>query len=879
MSANTGALKRKHSGKTIKELFTTQSKPNLASTAPLSPTSKRTRRGSSPVASSDIASSPIPIGNMSAADMYHFPSKRADLANQGDVVDITSSPDNSPAKASGQRNAMRKTAPNMHANSGPKRLVVKNFRPTRKVDPRVFLDQTWQKIEKALDTIFHQGDIDFSLEELYRGVENVCRQNMAKDVKERLIIKCRDYVGGSLKAKVKDSLSRANVDVLRATLQAWVTWNSQMKYLDWIFCYLDRAYLLPRHESLREISIGLFRSIIFEHAKLNPRIVDGACDLVTADRVSNDLDGDMFSKTINMFHDMQVYTRHFEPRLMEVSQEYIVKWADTASSEKSLPDYVRSARALMDRELKRVEMFSLPNTTKRELLTLLEDHLISKKESRLTNQDDLADLLETNAIEDLELLYTLLQQRKMGSNLRPGFTKWIEDEGTAIVFNEKEQENMVIQLLSLKRQLDTLWKTSFHRDEELGHGLRESFDKFMNKTKKTSASWGTDNSKTGEMIAKYVDMLLRGGAKAIPAQLSRKAEKPAAVDVEDDKEDGVFDEDTEVNSQLDQVLDLFRFLHGKAVFEAFYKKDLARRLLMGRSASADAERSMLSRLKIECGAGFTANLEQMFRDIELSREEMSSYKNISEERNEKLGLDLNVNVLSASAWPTYPTVPVILPPQIQTAISKFEAHYKIKHSGRKLEFKHALAHCQLKARFPKGLKELVVSSFQAIVLLLFNGREDDEHIDYDYLKQATGLPTAELNRTLQSLACAKVRPLTKHPKGREINDTDTFTLNTSFTDPKYRIKVNTVQLKETAAENKETHERVAADRNYETQAAIVRILKARKRISHAELVSETIKATKNRGTLEVSGIKRNIDRLIEKEFLEREDDGLYAYIA
>jgi cullin-4 len=306
----------------------------------------------------------------------------------------------------------------------------------------------------------------------------------------------------------------------------------------------------------------------------------------------------MFSKTVNMFHEMQVYTRHFEPRLMEISQEYVVKWADAESAEKSLPEYVRSARALMDREMKRVEMFSLPNTTKRELLTLLEDHLISKKESRLINQDDLADLLEENAVEELELLYTLLERRKLGMNLRSGFTKWIEDEGTTIVFNEKEQENMVIQLLSLKRQLDTLWKTAFHRDEELGHGLRESFDKFMNKTKKTSASWGTDNSKTGEMIAKYVDMLLRGGAKAIPTQLSRKADKPAAVVAEDDNEDAVFDEDTEVNSQLDQVLDLFRFLHGKAVFEAFYKKDLARRLLMARSASADAERSMLSRLKI-----------------------------------------------------------------------------------------------------------------------------------------------------------------------------------------------------------------------------------------------------------------------------------------
>lgn len=136
-----------------------------------------------------------------------------------------------------------------------------------------------------------------------------------------------------------------------------------------------------------------------------------------------------------------------------------------------------------------------------------------------------------------------------------------------------------------------------------------------------------------------------------------------------------------------------------------------------------------------------------------------------------------------------------------------------------------------------------------------------------------------MNRTLQSLACAKLRPLTKHPKGREVNVTDTFTLNANFTDPKYRIKINTVQLKETAAENKETHERVAADRNYETQAAIVRILKARKRITHSELVAETIRVTRNRGTLDVSGIKKNIDRLIEKEFLEREDNGMYAYIA
>lgn len=129
----------------------------------------------------------------------------------------------------------------------------------------------------------------------------------------------------------------------------------------------------------------------------------------------------------------------------------------------------------------------------------------------------------------------------------------------------------------------------------------------------------------------------------------------------------------------------------------------------------------------------------MFKDIELSREEMSTYKSILEERKEKQPLDLTVNVLSAAAWPTYPTVPVIVPPTIKSILDKFTKHYTEKHSGRKLDWKHALAHCQIKAKFPRGNKELVVSSFQAIVLLLFNDVKEDEHIDYNYLLEATGL--------------------------------------------------------------------------------------------------------------------------------------------
>lgn len=75
------------------------------------------------------------------------------------------------------------------------------------------------------------------------------------------------------------------------------------------------------------------------------------------------------------------------------------------------------------------------------------------------------------------------------------------------------------------------------------------------------------------------------------------------------------------------TIDLCVFrLQGKDVFEAFYKKDLAKRLLLGRSASTDAEKNMITKLKTECGSQFTNKLEGMFKDVDLSRELMMSFR-------------------------------------------------------------------------------------------------------------------------------------------------------------------------------------------------------------------------------------------------------------
>lgn len=129
----------------------------------------------------------------------------------------------------------------------------------------------------------------------------------------------------------------------------------------------------------------------------------------------------------------------------------------------------------------------------------------------------------------------------------------------------------------------------------------------------------------------------------------------------------------------------------------------------------------------------------MFKDMDLARDEMASYNALIGPKRDKPKMDLNVNVISAAAWPSYPDVQVKIPKAISKAMDGFEQFYNNKYNGRKLHWKHSLAHCQLKAKFPKGDKEIIVSSFQAIVLLLFNDVDDGDTLSYTEIREATGL--------------------------------------------------------------------------------------------------------------------------------------------
>lgn len=328
-----------------------------------------------------------------------------------------------------------------------------------------------------------------------------------------------------------------------------------------------------------------FRSHVFADQVLKPKVLKGAMDLIQADRddgASIRADSSLLRNAVELFHGLDVYASDFEPLLVSKSRDFFSAWAQREAPG-YLASYVENSHRLIEREVTRCELFSLNRSTKQKLSELLDQALVTDQESVLLDERDILGLLRSGNKPALEMLYSLLDRRDLGARLKATFSKYIVEEGCEIVFDEEKEAEMIVRLLEFKQSLDDTWAKSFHRNEQLGHTLREAFETFMNRGKKSDSTGGTDNPKTGEMIAKYVDRLLKGGWKM--ASGGKPEDVPLA------------DEDAEINRQLDQVLDLFRFVHGKAVFEAFYKNDLARRLLMGRSASDDAEKSMLARLK------------------------------------------------------------------------------------------------------------------------------------------------------------------------------------------------------------------------------------------------------------------------------------------
>lgn len=631
----------------------------------------------------------------------------------------------------------------------------------------------------------------------------------------------------------------------------WADHNKALQMIRDILMYMDRTFIPSTHKTpVHELGLNLWRDNIIHSSKIQTRLLYTLLELVLRERNGEVINRGLMRNIIKMLMDLgsSVYQEDFEKPFLEVSADFYRVESQKFIECCDCADYLKKAERRLNEEMERVSQY-LDAMSEVKITNVVEKEMIANHMLRLVHMENsgLVNMLLDDKYDDLGRMYNLFRRVPDGlSTIREVMTSHIRDTGKHLVTDPerlRDPVEFVQRLLDEKDKYDKIIGSSFNNDKTFQNALTSSFEYFINL-----------NPRSPEFISLFVDDKLRKGLK------------------------GVREEDVEII--LDKVMMLFRYLQEKDVFEKYYKQHLAKRLLSGKTVSDDAERSLIVKLKTECGYQFTCKLEGMFTDMKTSQDTLQGF-NSAHGADLGDGPTLAVTVLTTGSWPTQPSITCNLPTEMLALCEKFRSYYLGTHTGRRLTWQTNMGTADVKATFAKGQKhELHVSTYQMCVLMLFNNAD---RLSYKEVEQATEIPASDLKRCMQSMACVKGKNvLRKEPMSKDISEDDVFFVNDKFTNKLYKVKIGTVVAqKETEPEKQETRQRVEEDRKPQIEAAIVRIMKSRRVLDHNNLIAEVTKQLQSRFLANPVEIKKRIESLIERDFLERDsvDRKLYRYLA
>jgi len=368
-------------------------------------------------------------------------------------------------------------------------------------------------------------------------------------------------------------------------------------------------------------------------------------------------------------------------------------------------------------------------------------------------------------------------------------------------------------------------------------------------------------------------------------------------------------EESKMDSTLDEVVRLFAYFQDKDSFAEYIRKGLCKRILdRGKSFNETAEQSLIAKLKAQCGNNYTRHLQGMFQDIEDEGTKALGEKFTEWNKGEAkvMGIDLSVQVLNESHWPISGSekFPLALTGELSSCVSTFEKFYKSATDKRKLRWLYNYGTMTLGTKFNKGVLQLVITPLQASVLLLFNESKELSFEDIfkrlwpagglrTELKESHGSGTSKMSTISHSdtlrfaiapLVYNKPNALNRtgdEPEKGDVLPTDKFQLVARVKTKKRRITFPAGSARKTVSQTAEIESHVLKQREFEVDAAIVRLMKTRNVLTWNELQTQVIDSLRARFKPTPRLLKKRLESLIEREFMERdpEDSKRIKYIA
>ncbi|KAK6634540.1 Cullin-1 [Polyplax serrata] len=659
-------------------------------------------------------------------------------------------------------------------------------------------------------------------------------------------------------------------DVLTFYTREWDEYQFSSRVLHGVCSYLNRHWVRRECEEgsrgicgIYQAALITWRDYLFKH--LNKQVTNAVLKLIEKERNGETINTRLISGVINCYvelglnedetnpkgRSLSVYKESFENVFLEDTERFYMKESVNFLRQNPVTEYMKKAEQRLQEEKKRVRVY-LHMTTMERLSKTCERVLIEKHMEIF--HSEFQHLLYADKNEDLGRIFTLVARipDSLGE-LRSLLETHIYNQGLSAIDKcgdaaSSDPKMYVNTILEVHKKYNALVLTAFNNDSGFVAALDKACGRFINSNSVTRQ--GNSSSKCPELLAKYCDLLLKKSSK-----------NPEEAELED---------------TLNQLMVVFKYIEDKDVFQKFYSKMLAKRLVQHMSASDDAEASMISKLKQACGFEYTSKLQRMFQDIGVSKDLNEQFKKHLINSNEPIDIDFSIQVLSSGSWPLQQCFIFSLPSELERSIHRFTTFYGSQHSGRKLNWLYNMSKGEIVTNCFKHRYTLQASTFQMAVLLQYNMSES---WTVQQLQESTQIKLDFLIQVVQILLKAKL--LQCEDDENQLHMNSVLSLYTGYNNKKLRVNINIPMKTELKIEQETTHKHIEEDRKLLIQAAIVRIMKMRKVLKHQQLVAEVLNQLNSRFKPRVNIVKKCIDILIEKEYLERAEGqkDTYSYLA